>query len=248
MKKIVLKDLLIDTALSFSANFSQLLQLSLPLLLIISFADYFSVQSDQQTNLFAYLWWIISLITFCLLSSALIMFLSQVEYGQTISAKDSIISSIVYVPSIFFIYLLTFCFLIAMVKFMNLAGQSPLSALFFPTVIALVYAILKSSFAIYFIVLEDLTPLKAIIKSFRYTKGYISSIIVASFCFAIPIAIAQIFYKLLIKSLAVFNPLLSIGGEVFFSFLFILLHICIFKIFCISFSHYPGEPTAKDLS
>lgn len=232
-----MKLLLKETILLFINNFQSLLKIAFPLLLVTSIADFYAAQSNGNT-IMTYGWWIVSLSAFCLLSSSLIIFLSQSIHNQNSSTKYCVIGGIIYVPYIFLIYIVIYGPFVVFAKLLWPIYKQENSLFFIIAVIFMAYVAIKTSFATYFIVLEEEKPIPAIKKSFHYTKGFVSNIMFATFCLASPISIMQITYEIFIKDIVFMKHLLTISGDVTFSFMFVLIHIVIFKIFYLRFTQY----------
>lgn len=231
--KVILK----ETILLFINNFRSLIEIALPLSLAIAIVDYYSYEIERNTFL-SYIYMLISTLIYFLLSSSLIIYLSQVIYDQEISPKTCIINGIIYVPYIFLVYLIIIAPPILFIKLLELVNQPELiNIIFLPAVIFFLYFVIKSAFSSYFIVLEENKPITAIKNSFRYTKGFITTLIFTSLCFAGPISITQNLYEQITEHLPNKILLGSIGG-ICFNLLFITVHICMFKVFHTSFTYY----------
>jgi len=232
-----MKVLLKESIMFFIDNIGDLLKVAFPFIALMAILDFYSSPTNEYGAVFRYILWFASIIVFCSLSSSLIIFLSQAIHNQTISPKDCIWSGLIYVPYILIVYLLIVGPYAAFIGLVKYFGQPTLLTPFliiFSVVMA--YLGLKTSFTSYFIVLEEYKPIPAIQKSFFYTDGFVLKIIFASFCLGAPIGIARVIYSIWVKEFVVFKTFLIIGGDIFFSFMLLVIHIAVFKIFCLSFA------------
>ncbi len=237
----------IDTIKIFQDRYKDFLRISIPYVICTSIADSYAERVVESNQYIYYFLSIASTLITLALTCSLIIYLSEIAYEKTIDPETCITEGLLHLPYMIIAYMIS-VFPFYLIYFLSQAIETSQLDTFFYLIFALgIYLSVKFSFSPYFIVLEAMSPIDSLKKSFLYTNGYFSDILLITLLFAAPVYTLSYIFQQFIGNVSSNSTLLIIGVDVFFGYLLVMYHIGFFKVFHKSYLFFTKKKALSTL-
>ena len=217
---MTLKLIIQDAAAFFTENLVQIATLCLPWLIAAAMVEYIIgavyATPDTMGSMFM-LSWFFNLLVYPIYTGALIMLMAE-RANQKRPTNSQLLSSAIRIWQPFFI-----------VHLMG-TGLTALGVMLF--ILPGIYAMVRLSFAEFFLVLENLKPLEAIQKSFEATRPYFGLILLLMVLFITPLLLTSIgLGDWLLSQGPGIGPLVNQLVAIVTAFLMLFVDVVLFRVY-----------------
>lgn len=228
-----MKEIILDAWSIFTKNLYHLFAIVIPYAVIMSLVDLVLVKHVTEYGLSVYLLYVFKLIILSIYTPILVLFLSQAIYNKIRPIKEIVLLGMTHFPYMLISYLIVLFPFALLTYFRNLIGLN--SFIYLSLNIVLICVVLKAVFSSYLIVLEENKPVESLVNSFRYTRGYVLTILSVGLIFALPISLAGGIAKMIFSALALNSDVIMFSSGTISGFLMVLIQIVFFKIYCLNY-------------